>query len=230
VVTTDVSDAQAGVLQGAPWIVTSEMVDSSAALLDAVDVGTDGVPPEAGLGAAVLALSEPLRSDQNRGFRREDASLHVVVVSDNDDSSEDVLGEDPGAVFLEFLEDEALATGGSAVLSAIVGDEPVGCVGKAGSALPGSSYIEVAESSGGTVGSVCDADLSAVVEGLGLASATWPDTFELQASPEADTVRVELDGLRQDDGWSLAEEPPAIIFDGPPEPSAEIEVRYQVAQ
>ena len=88
VVTTASESDEAGILQGDPWIITAASQDPVGDLAQAVDVGTDGVD-EAGLGAMVLALSTPLVDDDNRGFRRADAALHVVVLSDDDDASED---------------------------------------------------------------------------------------------------------------------------------------------
>lgn len=52
-----------------------------------VQVGTDGNPVEKGLLAAMLGLTEPVISTRNAGFLRDDASLYVIVVSDEEDSS-----------------------------------------------------------------------------------------------------------------------------------------------
>lgn len=229
VVTTDLTGIDAGRLQGDPWILTPAIEDPAAALLEAADVGLDGSPPESGLGAAWLALTDPLRSGDNRAFRREDAALHVIVLSDSDDDSAAVLGDDPAGAFVEFLAGEATRTGLDARLSAVVGDVPNGCTWDGGAALPGTAYSAVAEATGGVVASVCDGDLSGVVAALGAASASWPDTFVLQATPTEDSVRVSVDGVRQDDGWSLDLEGPSVIFDEPPQASAEIVVRYEVA-
>lgn len=229
VVTTDVSDDRAGRLRGDPWLITPDVEDAEAAMQEAVAVGTDSESAEAGLGAAWLALSEPLRSGDNRAFRRPDATLHVVVVSDNDDHSEDLLGADPAGAFIAFLEDESAATGQPALLSAVIGDVPFGCTWDGGTALPGTAYAAVAEASAGTVASICDADLEPVLAALGAASATWPDTFPLQASPVADSVRVTVDGLSQSNGWTVDVDAPAIRFETPPAPGVEIGVRYEVA-
>ena len=177
---------------------------------------------------AWLALTDPLRSTSDRAFRRDDAALHVIVLSDSDDDSSAVLGSDPGAAFVDFLAEEEARTGNVAHLSAVVGDTPRGCTWDGGTALPGTTYASVAEQTGGVVASVCDADLSAVVEALGDASATWPTVFTLQALPDPDSVRVSVNGARQDDGWSLDLDGPSVVFDEAPAPSAEIEVRYEV--
>lgn len=229
-ISTDISDASAGVLLGDPWILTPDLDDPVAAIELAASVGTDGEAPEAGLGAAWLALSEPLLSTSNRAFRRDDAALHVIVVSDADDSSETVLGPDPVGSFSTFLAGEAERSGQDARLSAVVGDVPSGCTWEGGAALPGERYAEVASASGGTVDSICSPDLSEVTAALADLSVSWPVSFPLQAEPAADTVRVWVDDVRQTTGFSVDLSPPTLIFDDPPAGGAEIRVSYEVAE
>jgi len=50
-------------------------------------LGTGGSFDEMGRRAVFRALTEPLQSTDNAGFYRDEASLHVVVISDEDDSS-----------------------------------------------------------------------------------------------------------------------------------------------
>jgi len=226
VITTDVSDDSAGVLQGAPWVLTPQDASPVETFSNTVQVGTSGVAPESGLGAAWLALNAPLRDEENRGFRRADAGLHVIVVSDDDDDSSAVLGDDPQTAFLDFLEEEGSEVGVDVRLSAVVGDDPDGCTGARGEALPGTVYTQVAEASGGTVGSICDADLSGVLSDLGALSLDWQAVFTLQAAAQEDSLRVSLDGVRQDTGWVYESAPPSIVFSEAPGPDVEIRVRY----
>ena len=72
----------------------------------------------------------------NVGFRRPDAALHVVFISDGDDESGDVLGDHPVDAFLGLLAAEESRTGRAARASAVVGDVPDGCTGDDGAALP----------------------------------------------------------------------------------------------
>jgi hypothetical protein len=236
VITTDVSDEQAGVLQGVPWIITPSHEDPAAAFSEAVQVGIEGAAPEAGLGAAWLALSEPLRSDENRGFRREGSLLHIVVVSDGDDSSQALLepwleeDEDVVSFFLGFLEQEAAGGEHATIFSAVAGDTPSGCYGIAGRAQAAHAYHRVVEATDGVFASICAGDMSAVVEGLGAASLVYATRFELLAEPIEGSLRVWVDQERVDSGWVLELDPPALRFDEPPAPAAEIEVRYSVAE
>jgi hypothetical protein len=228
VVRTDISGEDAGVLQGLPWVINSSTDDPASALAAAASVGLNGQPPEAGLGAAWLALTDPLRGGLNRGLRRSDAALHIVVVSDGDDMSGSVLGGSPADAFELFLEEEAARTGQPAVLSAVVGDVPDGCAGFGGSALPGTRYAQVATATGGIIQSICEPDFSPLTAALAEGTVPWPMRFDLSQEPVSGTVRVEVDGSRLDTGWVLVADPPAILFDEPPTPGVEILIRYEV--
>ncbi|MBN1336361.1 MAG: VWA domain-containing protein [Deltaproteobacteria bacterium] len=229
VVTTDVSGPDAGLLRGVPWIVTSRSEDPVVDFEQASQVGTLGASPEAGLGAAWLALTEPLRSGGNRGFRRDGAVLQVVVVSDTDDRSEDILGPDPAAAFLSFLSQERAETGAEAFLSAVAGPVPMGCSGPHGRAQPAYRYTEVVEEAEGVFASICEGDMGAVLQAIAASSLVYPTTFRLQAEPDPDTLRVAVDDLRLDTGWLYDLDPPSVVFDEPPDPDARISVRYRLA-
>lgn len=58
-----------------------------AALRGLLQPGTGGSTQEKGLLAAMLALSEPLRTGVNAGFLRDDAALSLIFMSDEDDAS-----------------------------------------------------------------------------------------------------------------------------------------------
>ena len=229
VVTTDMSGADAGVLQGNPWIITPALDDPGAAFADAVSVGTDGISAEAGLAAMLEALSPALLDGANRGFRRDDAALHVVVVSDDDDDSADLL-DDPVGDALALLQAEA-AGGHPAFLSALVCTTTAGCSCDGAGGIYGGDYIEVADATGGVVSEVCSGELGSIAATLGEMSITYLDTFELQAAPETGDVLVWVDAERVDEGehWELLADPPAIWFYEPPAAGAVIEVSYALA-
>jgi len=230
VIRADLEDEDLGLLTGDPWIMSPSLEAPLEALQQAIQVGTEGGGPSGGLAAASLALSEPLRSEGNRGFRRNDAALHIIIFSDSDDDSSSILGDDPEGNFLDFISEEVTITGQQAQVSAIVGDPSTGCLGAGGAALPGDSYIRLAQATGGTTGSICETDLTDLLSLLGAASIPWSDRFELQAIPVEESLRVSIDGERLDSGWWLESDPASILFVDPPAPGAEIEIRYEVAE
>lgn len=227
VVSAALDDPALGVLDGQPWILRPGLEGAEDALLDAVTAG-GGRDPTGGLGVAALALRPPLRDGANRGFRRPDAALQVIVVSDDDDQSEAILGEDPAGAFLALLDEEAESSGRAARLSAIVGAPGTGCSGVDGTALPGDRYAEVAVESGGLLGDVCTADLRAVVRGLGDLAVELPREFALVAAPIEGTLRVEVDG-EATAAWTLRLDPPTLVMDAAPPAGAELRVSYRAA-
>jgi hypothetical protein len=226
VVTTDMS-LDAGELNGNPWIITGELDEPSESFSDAIDSLPSSVDGEAGLASFIAALTEPNLSGANRGFRRDDAALHVIVVSDSDDQSDDYLSGVPEVEADRFLSDEELRTGLPAWLSAVVGPEPIGCVGQGGATV-GSAYIAVAEVSGGDVLSICEPDLSSLFGGLGALSVSYPTEFDLQGVPASESVSVTVDGEANSDGWTVEVAPPRLAFDLPPSAGAKIEIRYRL--
>ena len=228
VVTTDMTRADAGWLQGVPWVITPDLDQVEQRFADAVQVGVDGVAPEAGLAAAIhaLDLSEP--GGPNAGFRRPDALLHVIFVSDADDESDEWLDGDPVSVFLDAMAAEQERTGQPATASAVVGDIPRGCTSVNGDARPGLRYHLVVDGTGGETASICAADFSDILESLADVAIVYLTRFDLRTEPEPESVRVAVDGVRVDAGWTLETSPPAVVFDEAPAPGVRITVTYVV--
>jgi hypothetical protein len=216
--------AYQGALLGVPWILTPEQDDLAASLAANLSVGTASPPPSQGLDAAALALADPL--GVNVGFRRPDAALHVVFISDGDDESGDVLGDHPVDAFLGLLAAEESRTGRAARASAVVGDVPDGCTGDDGAALPGQQYVDTALGSGGKVESICSADFPGIAADIGAVAVDYQVRFALQADPVTDTVVVTVNGSRQETGWVVDHDEPALVFEVAPPPDATIDVVY----
>lgn len=228
VVTTDMSGDEAGWLRGSPWILTPATPDRDAAFAGMVSVGTAGQGPEAGLASAAEALSLCDAGEPNAGFRRPEALLHVLFVSDADDRSEAWLGDDPAGAFLAFLADESGRTGLPARASGLYGPVPSGCVSADGTASAAYRYETVVVGSGGVGVSICEPDLGPVIEALSEASIAWQTVFALEQAPIPGTLHVEVDGAVVTEGFTVDATPPAVRFDAPPPPFAVIVVRYVV--
>ena len=226
VVTMNHEGPEACWLRGTPYVLSSSLADVEELFRIAVQVGTDGQTEEAGLACASTALTLAEPGGANVGFRRSDAPLHVVFVSDSDDSSDAWLGAEPVTAFLDVLTAEATPGESMATASAIVGDVPDGCLSKSGSAQPGFAYAEVVDASGGVFASICDAEVDTLLDSIGTASLSWATLFTLREVPIPDSVRVAVGGERAEDGWSVIED--TVAFDEPPAPAATITVSYLV--
>lgn len=227
VVSTDMHGPEAGWLRGSPWILTPDVADRDAVFADTVQVGTGGLGPEAGLAAAVLALDLAEPGGPNAGFRRDDALLHVVFVSDADDQSEDWLGDKPDSTFLTRLDEETERTALPAHASGVVGPVPSGCTSTTGTAQPATRYGAVVANSGGIVVSICATDFAPVLATLSEATIIWQTEFPLRSAPVPESTDVKVDGVSAG-GWVLDPDVPAVRFDVPPPPEARIDIRYLV--
>jgi hypothetical protein len=73
-------------VDGRRW-VTPSVPDGKDILADLLDLGSAGSGDERPLDAALAALTPPLSTTWNAGFRREGAELHLVFLTDEDDVS-----------------------------------------------------------------------------------------------------------------------------------------------
>lgn len=225
VVSTEMEIDEAGWLRGTPYVLSPDTVDRDLVFAQMVDVGTHGLGVEAGLAAAITALDLAV-DGPNAGFRRLDAALHVLFISDTDDQS-DLWLDMPVAEFLHRLDGEAAGTGLAAQASAIVGPEPSGCSSAVGSAQPGGRYIDIAGMSGGAVVDICAPRLDDVEDVIAAQARAGSTTFALDRTPVDGSLRVQVDGV-ESVGWALDGDRPAIVFDAPPEPGSLISARYLV--
>ena len=222
------TEAGDGRLLGAPYVLTGATSDARELFSERLLVGTGGRPPEAALYAATLALDEARDGGVNVGFRRPDASLHVVFVSDDDDHSDGLLGPEPVATFLARLELESGADR-SVVVSAVAGDAVLGCTSERGAARPGARYLELVEATGGVFESICGVSFLGLAGRLLEASVDPATRFALSQVPATGTVHVEVDGVRAESTSIVLEQGTAwLVFASPPRVGSFIEVTYVV--
>lgn len=196
VTTTDLG--LGGALQGSPEVVTPETWES---FLGNVIVGTNGSGFEQGLASAALALGGPFKK-----YLREEATLVIIFVSDEDDFSPDEA--------LSYLGIYYNAKGGNPSLLtayAIVGP-PDGCSNTAGNADPGIRYIKVAEQSGGGFESICKTDFSQALTNIGEGAFGPKALFSLGGVARPETVVVKVNGAVCTEGWSLSASGKSIKF------------------
>ena len=154
-------------------------------------MGIDGSPDEQGIGAAYSAL-EVRRYEYNDGFMRDDASLHVVIISDEDDYTKDkTISQDEFVGYLTDLKpDPEMVT-----FSSIV-NEPGCCQGWLADGEPGLEYIETTQDVGGILWPINNTDWSTVLEQLGMQAAGLKLEFFLSQLPVAGSITVKV----KDDG------------------------------
>lgn len=219
-VTTDMVNPQhSGRIRGS--VITAEMDASQAAMefLASVDVGASGSSDEQGLAAVQAALSEPLLSNENAGFLRDDAALAVIVVSDENDSSPANASQ-----FTSWF--RTLKTDPDRVrMHGFIGLEVTfdffGCTVDS----VAQKYKDVADATLGQTQHICLEDWSTAMTMMSLASAGLESTFSLSAIPSnlAD-LYVYVDGVEAPygiiTGWTYDADLNAIVFHGTSVPLA----------
>lgn len=175
---------------------------------------------EALLQLSARALSLDASGACNEGFRRADASLQIIVVSDEPERSTDEVGSWTwehwlGEFRAEVASDDLLGVNGVVDLD--------GC----GSGADGYEQI-IAETSG-IARSVCDDDWEAHLSALADAATSALYTFELTGEPVDGTVSVWLGGVELEVGWTL--DGATLVVQGAAVAAGdEVEVRYEVAE
>jgi len=163
---------------------------------------------ERGLLSAYRALTMPTDKirEHNKGFYRDDAALHIIVISDEDDQSAPDVRRNEFVTYLQGLKADADIP---VSLSAIVGPMPSGCHAATGDAVPGSIYIGVAHATGGLTDSICDQDWVPLLQDLGLHAAGLRREYFLSEVPVPLTVEVWVqDGDTQYHGVDVARTSP----------------------
>ncbi len=215
-----------GVLFGRPKIITNASADPVTEFKKNIMVGTSGSGSERGLRAAEMALSPPLIDDaaKNKGFLRDDARLQIVIVSDEEDSSQ-------GAIdyFVDFYKSiKGYRNTSMLSFASIVGPEG-GCNSSSGSAAPGLRYIEVANRLGGLMRSICTPDWGQIAEDLGLDAFGARREFFLTRQADPATIAVKVNGSAAPAAdWTYDGTANSVIFAETkiPGAGATIEVRY----
>ena len=248
VISTDLDNLEsAALLQGDPAVLSADTPDFRTKFQQRVRVGIEGSDMEKGIDAAFQALSEPLVSGPNDGFRRPGATLMINYFSDENDCS------DRGALAGEWIEEPCydrseklvpvidlirdyrtlVSQGERMYVSAIVGPRIAqGCEG----AKPGSRYNTMADAFGGIKGDICEQDFDVIMGELGLQAGGVSTSFILEHYAVESSIKVWVDDDRIDkdeqQGWSYDTSYHVIHFNGgsvPPR-SSKIRVEYQIAQ
>lgn len=217
IVSTDMDAAnQRGKFIGNPKIITPATPDPVTAFSNNAHMlnTPNGSATERGLDAAYTALNEPLISNENSGFLRDDALLFIIVISDEPDQSRNVTVSE----FVSWLDtikgpnNEELSS-----LSAVVGLDPNSltpsyCSSSHGTADPGLHYYDVANQTGGIVYSICEEDWDPILTSLGLEASGLKKQFFLSKIPVIDTINVTVEGVAES-RWTYNSTSNSILFD-----------------
>lgn len=256
VITTDLSDGNPdrGRLLGTPNVLTRDTLDYVDKFKERVVVGIDGWGMEKGLEASLVALSEPMVSDANNGFMRDGAMLVLIYVSDENDCSDRGALPSEDYCYLPAYQDDLVSVAEYvSSFRSIKGDTELvmafSIVGPMDTTycedtLPGTRYHDMADLTGGSIGSICSEDFAGIMDNLGLSVGGIRSAFPLTYRPVERTLEVSIcddepcDGSNgvevargEADGWSYDDNTSYLTFNGAsvPERGTVISVKYEVA-
>lgn len=248
VVSTDARPSSGGKLVDNPSggrFITPQTADAVSAFSQMSDLGTSGDANERGLAATYAAL-ETERDAHNVGFLRSEATLSVIIVSDEDDHSNGVPYDVSG--FTAWI-DGYRGDPGRTSLSSIVCFEDGSACGDSISER-GDDYLAIAAATGGIQWNIGTSNWDEALEQLGMEAAGIRREFFLTQVPAEDTIEVEVriegeepiffeqvDEATLEADWGPEGEPAEFIYDRSrnsvrfvnllPPPLAEVVITYE---
>ena len=225
VVSTDMEAAghsgKLQVAQGNLW-VSPDTYDAQGVLGEMTLLGIEGSGQEKGRDP-IFAAIEVLSGGPNLGFYREDASLHTVVISDEEDQSGVVIGE-----FVEWMKNLKVSDADT-TFSAIASPE-YSC-----GTTVGHDYMATVDAVGGIFWSICTPSWDEVLERLGLQAAGLRREYFLSDLPVEETIEVwvDTDGIvftfAADVDYTYDAKRNSIVFESyVPEQLSEIFIQYDL--
>ncbi|MCB9639608.1 MAG: choice-of-anchor D domain-containing protein [Myxococcales bacterium] len=226
-----------GGLRGSPKIMDNATPNLNTIFRQNANVGTNGSATEAGLEAARLALSHPLINTDiaqggNKGFLRQDASLAIIVVSDEPDSSS---GTAP--YYINFLRNiKGVRNPDLLRFNGVIGydtkSKQNSCSNGSQSASSSGRYLAVIQATNGVAASICDSNWSGTLGQLGSVTFGYRKQFFLSRYADPATVTVKVNGqvVSQSDptnGWNYVPQDNSVAFNNAPVAGAKIEITYK---
>jgi hypothetical protein len=182
-------------------ILSPSVPDYDLRFANAVTANGLGVDnDEAGLTVAALAVDQTDAGECNEGFLREEALLHVILVSDEPDQS--VLPWD------HYVGEIAAKKGDASLvrISAIAGTAGSSC-----GATEGFGYEEAVAATGGVYLDICS-DWATTMSVLADEIVTR-DTFPLDHEAVPGSLTVSVDGQQLGSGWTYEAASNSVVFD-----------------
>ena len=208
VITTDTDNQpMAGVLRQSDGLryITPDVADPVQVFDSMARPGQAGSGSERGLQAVYTMLEFKRDDPENLGFYRDDAWLHVVVLSDeNDQSNNAVITLADWIRWFDGLKPNVEQRTVSAIVCV---DATAACLGG-----QGSRYLDAVEQIGGITSNIVDADWPVVMERLGLLASSLSMAFELSETPLPQTLQVFVD--RETASGTVTVQFDRAVFDG----------------
>lgn len=212
---------------GEKW-VSPETTDAIATFAQMAGLGIKVGTNEKGRDPAYAALNIlDAPGAWNHGFERDDGSLHIIVISDENDHSTDITISE----FVTFLQ-TTRAQPDHVTFNSIV-TPPNNCAPNG--VEPGLAYLDVTNAVGGIQWSICNTEWTEVLEQLGIQAAGLQREYYLSDLPKPGTLEVWVveDGtsypFEEDIDYTYSSERNSILFlEYVPSSLAEVYIEYEL--
>ncbi len=213
-----------------PNTFLAETTDSNGQAVPIACQNNSGCDPATGCYMDPANTSQGYCGGPNWGFLRDDASLEVVIISDEPDQSSAEL-----TFYIDFLKNlKGFHNEDLMHVHAIVGTDgskAKSCESSYGGAAAGEGYDYVANETGGVLASICEQDYSGLLQDIGKVAFGLKRQFFLTRQAQANTIEVKVRGSVCTDGWSYDLPSNSIVFDEThacmPQPGDQIEIHYE---
>lgn len=195
---------------------TTNLADRFAA---AVALGGEHASTEQLFTLTQLALSRTVGSNCNNDVLRDDAFLHVVLVSDEYEQSSN-LSAGTFVTNVWSYKDSPQQVRISGILC------PNGGCPASGPTGTNAGYLQAVQQGGGEQLDILTSNWGASAQTLAEVSVDGVGRFELSGTPDLNSLSVEVDGVNQGSGWHFNSSTNEVVFDTLPAPGADIEVYY----
>jgi hypothetical protein len=234
VISTDMADPQhQGKLRESRGLrfIDSETEDPTDVFRSMAQMGTSGSGDERGRESIYEAV-ERKKNGFNKDFIRERGSLHIVIISDEDDhSGTNPIGRNEFAEYLLDLKPNP----DNVSFSSIVHPESFSNGGVFGDEEPGAEYLWITRSVGGIEWDIRTEDWGTVLELLGVQASGLKREFFLSQLPVEGSIEVTVlyegvvFGFTEGDQWVYDPSRNSVRFlEYVPEALAEVYVTYDV--
>jgi hypothetical protein len=217
---------RAGCFRGSPKIITQQTPNALQVFANNVKVGLQGSGKEQGIEAAYQAFQPARLKDCNQGFLRPDATLSIIFVGDEPDSSPEAV-----SFYVKFFATLKQGRRDRVRASSVVGP-PSGCTVNGFRVKPCPHYWDIATQLKGVQASICASNWASTLSQLGSLTFGLKRQFFLSqpADPSSITVKVNGKTIPQGtQGWTYDAASNSIVFasNAIPDPNAKIEVHYK---
>ena len=172
------------------------------------------------LTAAMLAVENTDANECNAGFLREEALLHIVLVSDEPEQSDQPWQDIVDSIIAKK------GNPGDVRISSIAGDMPNGVWLVVFSRCRYVGYWEASNYTNGLFLSICSAWADPANVAMLAETSVVLDTYSLDSIPVEETISVYINGAEpSDNNWHYDENTQSIIFDvSPPGEGSEVTI------